>query len=64
MSVDDLFEPLELLHGPAMRNRIMLAPLTNQQSETDGVASEFDLEWIRQLSSGGYGLIQTCATTV
>lgn len=47
-----------------MRNRFMLAPLTNQQSEMNGVASEFDLEWIRQLSSGGYGLIQTCATTV
>lgn len=64
MSVDDLFKPLPLLHGPAMRNRFMLAPLTNQQSERDGSASEYDQEWIRQLSLGGYALITTCATTV
>ncbi len=64
MSVSDLFKPLTLLHGPAMRNRFMLAPLTNQQSGYDGVASEFDQEWIRQLAEGGYALIQTCATTV
>jgi len=42
----------------------MLAPLTNQQSELDGTASEYDQEWMRQLSLGGYALIQTCATTV
>jgi 2,4-dienoyl-CoA reductase-like NADH-dependent reductase (Old Yellow Enzyme family) len=64
MSVDDLFEPLTLLHGPAMRNRFMLAPLTNQQSEDDGFASEFDQDWIRQVARSGYGLITTCATTV
>ncbi|KGO86643.1 NADH:flavin oxidoreductase [Flavobacterium rivuli WB 3.3-2 = DSM 21788] len=42
----------------------MLAPLTNQQSEFDGTASEYDQTWIRQLAQSGYGLIQTCATTV
>lgn len=64
MAVSDLFKPLTLLHGPAMRNRFMLAPLTNQQSERDGIASEFDLAWFAQLAEGGYGLVQTCATTV
>lgn len=42
----------------------MLAPLTNQQSDHDGVASRFDQRWIEQLAQGGYALIQTCATTV
>lgn len=64
MAVSDLFKPLTLLHGPAMRNRFMLAPLTNQQSGRDGIASEFDLAWFAQLAEGGYGLVQTCATTV
>jgi len=64
MSVSGLFEPLALLHGPAMRNRFVLSPLTNQQSERNGSATEFDQEWIRQLSEGGYALITTCATTV
>jgi 2,4-dienoyl-CoA reductase-like NADH-dependent reductase (Old Yellow Enzyme family) len=64
MSVPDLFEPLTLRHGPALRNRFVLAPLTNQQSEHDGSASTFDQEWIRQLARGDYALIQTCAATV
>ncbi|MEU4405194.1 NADH:flavin oxidoreductase [Streptosporangium sp. NPDC023963] len=64
MSVSDLFEPLTLSHGPAMRNRFMLAPLTNQQSEHDGSASDFDRDWIRQVARGGYALIQTGAATV
>ena len=64
MSVSNLFEPLTLLHGQPMRNRFMLAPLTNQQSDPDGFASEFDQDWIGQVARGGYALIQTCATTV
>jgi len=64
MSVADLFKPLSFMHGPAMRNRFMLAPLTNQQSDHSGAASEYDQEWIRQLSQGGYGLITTAATFV
>ncbi|ALM86848.1 NADH:flavin oxidoreductase [Bordetella sp. N] len=42
----------------------MLAPLTNQQSEHDGFASRHDQDWMRQVGEGGYGLVQTCATTV
>ncbi|WP_316738940.1 NADH:flavin oxidoreductase [Pedobacter aquatilis] len=64
MSVSDLFKPLTLLHGPAMRNRFMMAPLTSQQSEHDGTASEFDQIWIEQLAMSGYALIQTSASTV
>ncbi len=64
MSVDDLFKPLTLLHGPPMSNRFMLAPLTNQQSEQDGFASQFDQDWIGQVAEGGYALVTTCATTV
>lgn len=64
MPVSKLFQPLSLLHGPAMKNRFMLAPLTNQQSGLDGRASEFDREWMRQLSRGGYALVQTAAATV
>lgn len=47
-----------------MRNRFMLAPLTNQQSAYDGTATEYDYQWMEQLAQGGYALIQTCATTV
>nr|WP_294877099.1 NADH:flavin oxidoreductase [uncultured Pedobacter sp.] len=64
MSVSNLFKPVTLLHGPAMRNRFMMAPLTSQQSEHDGTASEFDQFWIEQLAQSGYALIQTSAATV
>ncbi|MBL7253377.1 oxidoreductase [Paractinoplanes lichenicola] len=64
MSVADLFEPLTLKHGPAMRNRFMLAPLVNQQSAHDGSASEYDLDWMSQVAEGGYALMPTGATTV
>lgn len=64
MAVSDLFKPLTLLHGPAMRNRFMLAPLTSQQSGYDGTASEYDQVWMEQLAKGGYGLIQTSAATI
>ncbi|MBK1897359.1 NADH:flavin oxidoreductase [Chryseobacterium paridis] len=64
MSVSDLFKPLTLLHGPAMRNRFMLAPLTSQQSAHDGTASQYDQSWIEQLAQSNYGLIQTSAATV
>ncbi|WP_448096450.1 NADH:flavin oxidoreductase [Luteibacter yeojuensis] len=64
MTVSDLFKPLTLMHGPAMRNRFMLAPLTNQQSGLDGHPSIYDQNWIRQVAEGGYALIQTGAATV
>jgi len=64
MSVSDLFKPLTMLHGPAMRNRFMMAPLTSQQSNHDGTASKYDQFWMEQLAQSGYGLIQTSAATV
>ena len=35
-----LFDEVTFAHGPAMANRFMLAPLTNQQSNEDGTLSE------------------------
>ena len=64
MSASDLFEPLLLLRGPAMKNRFMLAPLMNQQSRSDGGASGHDVEWVARVAQGGFALVQTCAATV
>lgn len=64
MPVSDLFKPLSLLHGPGMKNRFMMAPLTSQQSDHDGTASKYDQDWIEQLAKSHYGLIQTGAATV
>jgi len=42
----------------------MLAPLTNQQSATDGRISEAELNWLLMRARGGFGLVMTCASHV
>ena len=47
-----------------MRNRFMLAPLTNLQSHEDGTMSAEELQWLRLRAEGGFGLTMTCASHV
>lgn len=60
----DLFEPLSFARGPAMKNRFMLAPLTNCQSEPDGRLSDDEFNWLTYRATGGLGLVMTCAAHV
>lgn len=60
----DLFEPLSFAHGPAMKNRFMLAPLTNCQSHADGTLSDDEFNWLTYRATGGFGLVMTCAAHV
>jgi 2,4-dienoyl-CoA reductase-like NADH-dependent reductase (Old Yellow Enzyme family) len=64
MTTARLFEPLTLAHGPAMKNRFMLAPLTNQQSHPDGRLSDDEFRWLTLRAKGGFGLTMTCAAHV
>ncbi|MGE0046974.1 MAG: NADH:flavin oxidoreductase [Hyphomonadaceae bacterium] len=59
-----LFDPLTFAHGPAMKNRFMLAPLTNSQSHADGVLSDEEFRWLTMRAQGGFGLTMTCAAHV
>ena len=59
-----LFSPLTLAHGPAWKNRFMLAPLTNTQSHPDGVLSDVEYNWLTLRAKGGFGLTMTCAAHV
>ena len=47
-----------------MKNRFMLAPLTNLQSHQDGVMSDEEFHWLTMRAKGGYGLTMTCAAHV
>lgn len=58
------FESLTFLHGPAMPNRFMLAPLTNRQSHIDGTLSDDEHHWLTLRAQGGFGLTMTCAAHV
>ena len=59
-----LFEPLTFTRGPAMKNRFMLAPLTNLQSHADGTLSDAEFKWLTMRADGGFGLTMTCAAHV
>jgi 2,4-dienoyl-CoA reductase-like NADH-dependent reductase (Old Yellow Enzyme family) len=59
-----LFDPLPLARGPAMKNRFMLAPLTNRQSRPDGIMSEEEFQWLTRRAAGGFGLVLTAASHV
>src|SRR5215470_205556 len=64
MPLAKLFEPMSLAHGPAMKNRFMLAPLTNLQSHADGRLSDEEFRWLTLRAKGGFGLTMTCAAYV
>ena len=53
--------PITFLHGPPSANRLMLAPLTNQQSHEDGSCSEDEHRWLTMRGQGGFGIVSTCA---
>lgn len=64
MTTLPLLTPLTFAHGRAMRNRLMLAPLTNLQSHADGTMSQDEFHWLTLRAQGGFGLTMTCAAHV
>lgn len=47
-----------------MKNRFMLAPLTNSQSHADGRLSDEEHHWLALRARGGFGSTMTCAAHV
>jgi len=56
--------PVRFSCGITMKNRFMLAPMTNQQSQEDGQLSEAELKWLTMRAKGQFGLVMTCASHV
>jgi 2,4-dienoyl-CoA reductase-like NADH-dependent reductase (Old Yellow Enzyme family) len=46
------------------KNRIVLAPLTNMQSNDDGTLSDAEYHWLVRRAKEGFGIIITCASNV
>jgi 2,4-dienoyl-CoA reductase-like NADH-dependent reductase (Old Yellow Enzyme family) len=59
-----LFEPLVFRGGARAKNRVWLAPMTNQQSADDGTLSDDELRWLEMRARGGFGVVETCAAHV
>lgn len=47
-----------------MKNRFVLAPLTNCQSHEDGRLSEEEFRWLVMRAKGGFAVTMTCAASV
>ena len=60
----DLFQPLTFSSGATVKNRFMLAPLTNTQSHPDGKLSDDEYRWLTMRAQGGFGLTMTCAAHI
>jgi 2,4-dienoyl-CoA reductase-like NADH-dependent reductase (Old Yellow Enzyme family) len=59
-----LTDPLTLTRGGALKNRFVLAPMTNGQSHDDGRLGDAEYRWLVKRAEGGFGLTMTCAATV
>jgi len=60
----ELTDPLKLRSGAVLKNRFVLAPLTNLQSHPDGVLSDDEYRWLTMRAEGGFALTMTCAASV
>ena len=64
---DTTFRPADAVSfacGAVMKNRFMLAPMTNRQSHEDGRLGDDELKWLALRAKGGFGLTMTCAAHV
>jgi 2,4-dienoyl-CoA reductase-like NADH-dependent reductase (Old Yellow Enzyme family) len=57
-------EAISFAHGPAWSNRLVLAPMTTQQSHGDGSVSDEEIAWLAACSAGGFGAVITSAAYV
>ncbi|OUR77195.1 NADH:flavin oxidoreductase [Alphaproteobacteria bacterium 46_93_T64] len=62
--MNSLFDPIKFSHGPAMKNRVVMAPITNWQSHEDGHLSDDEYNWLTMRANAGFGLTMTCAAHV
>ena len=62
--MSNLFDPLTLASGATLKNRFILAPLTNSQSHADGTLSDEEYHWLTKRAEGGFSLTMTCAAHV
>ncbi len=56
--------PIQFSCGKIMKNRFMLAPLTNRQSFENGQLSDEEYHWLTMRAQGQFGLVMTCASHV
>jgi len=56
--------PISFPCGAVMKNKFMLAPMTNTQSHENGQLSDEEYEWLIMRAKGQFGLVMTCASHI
>ena len=65
MTTPKILTPYEFPRtGTQVRNRTVLAAMTNKQSHADGSLGDDELEWLAARARGGFGIVTTCAAHV
>ncbi len=55
LAMATIFDPLTFRNGLTAPNRVVLAPMTNQQSHDDGTLSDEEFSWLMSRAKGGFG---------
>ena len=50
--------------GRRVRNRALLAAMTNKQSHEDGTLSDEEITWLTRRAKDGFGIVTTAASHV
>jgi 2,4-dienoyl-CoA reductase-like NADH-dependent reductase (Old Yellow Enzyme family) len=61
-TLTSLFAPFLFNNGQVVKNRMMLAPMTNWQSQPDGTLGDAEYNWLRMRAEGGFGTIITAGS--
>lgn len=64
MAIETLFKPLSLKCGPLLKNHLLLASLTNWQSNQDGTITNDEPAWLGRCAAGGFSMVMTCTAHV
>ena len=59
-----LSDRLTFQRGPALKNRFVLAPMANDQSQADGCVGTDEVRWLEARAEGGFAMTLTTATWV
>lgn len=62
--MDEIFSTFKFKKGKILKNRLAVAPMTTQQSNSDGSLSKSETDWLLRLSEDGYGMVISCAASV
>ena len=57
-------DSLEIGRGFVLKNRSLLAAMTNKQSNEDGTLSDEEINWLVRRAHGGFGITTTAAANV